>query len=128
MYHTAAVGIVFHIDEEEGPTTSTQNHFLGHDDDILCQDLDPAGLYVATGQTQSAHRRKEKPVVHVWDANTCAQLCTLGGFHKRAILCLRFSDNGKKLVSIGADDDHSVAVWTSNSGTWTDGTLQVRGR
>ena len=128
VYHTAAVGIVFHIDEEEGPTTSTQNHFLGHDDDILCQDLDPAGLYVATGQTQSAHRRKEKPVVHVWDANTCAQLCTLGGFHKRAILCLRFSDNGKKLVSIGADDDHSVAVWTSNSGTWTDGTLQVRGR
>jgi len=42
-------------------------------------------------------------------------------FHKRAITSVAFSADGKRICSVGQDDDHSVAVWKSVNGEWADG-------
>ena len=48
---------------------------------------------------------------------------TLGKFHKRAVTSVAFSADGKWCGSVGADNDHSVALWGSRTGQWSDGKL-----
>ena len=52
----------------------------------------------------------------------------LKGFHRRAVLQLAFSPNGKYLASVGQDDDHSVAIWDWRSKTkvYSDKSDKVR--
>jgi len=38
-------------------------------------------------------------------------LSTISGFHRRAVRHLKFSPSGDKLLSIGEDDWHSVAIY-----------------
>ena len=128
VYHTAAIAIVQKIphgtDELEdgrGLSGPTQRYFTGHDDDIVCLTMDTSGRFVASGQMQSEHQRKVNPAVKVWDADSCREICTLGGFHKRSVTCVAFSPDCKRIVSVGNDDDHSVALWETQSGTWEDG-------
>jgi WD40 repeat protein len=78
---------------------------------------------VATGQTQAKNRGKVKPAVHIWDATSTALVVVLGGVHSRAVRCVAFSGDGSTLVSVGGDDDHTIAVWSSLSRTWGDGKL-----
>jgi microtubule-associated protein-like 6 len=68
----------------------------------------------------------KRPKVHVWDASTGAQVKVLPRFHKRAIPQVAFSPCGKMIASVGQDDDHSVCVWKSSSGEWTDGKRKAR--
>jgi microtubule-associated protein-like 6 len=124
VYHTAAIGIVQKIQHDqneklEGP--EIQRYFQGHDDDIICLTMDPTSRFVASGQTQSEHEKRTNPAVKIWDADSCREICTLGGFHKIAIACVAFSPDGKRVVSVGSDDNHSVALWETQSGTWEDG-------
>ena len=97
--------------------------FREHDDDILCLAVDPRGRYVATGQIQSSKHKKRKPCVNIWDAESCRPICTLGKFHKRAVEAVAFSADGKWCGSVGADNEHSVALWGSRTGQWSDGKL-----
>jgi microtubule-associated protein-like 6 len=48
------------------------------------------------------------------------ELITLPRTHRRGIVVLAFSPDGKHLVSVGDDDNHSVAVWKTPSGHWSD--------
>ena len=107
---------------------SRQRYFKGHDDDIVCLTTDPTAKFVATGQMQSEHERKVLPAVKVWDADSCREICTLGGFHKRAVTSVAFHPGGMRLLSVGNDDDHSVALWETNTGTWEDGKLLTTAR
>jgi len=109
MYSSAGVGISY------DKANHTQKHYVGHDDDIISLAVSPNGAFVATGQMG------KRPHVHVWDAATCAEVCVLPRFHKRAIPQVTFSPCGNMIASVGQDDDHSVCVWQSNSGEWTDG-------
>ena len=92
----------------------------GHDDDIVSLAADPTGRFVATGQIGA------KPRVHIWDSESGANLVTLPLVHRRAIPALAFSPDGKKILSVGDDDNHSVALYTSATGEWTDGKLEAR--
>lgn len=47
----------------------------------------------------------------MWDPDSLKPICSLEGFHKGGIGQLTFSKDGKLLVSVGQDDDHSVAVF-----------------
>jgi len=44
---------------------------------------------------------------------------TLQGFHQRGVCLLQFSEDGSLLLSVGQDDDHSIAVYE-----WATGTLR----
>lgn len=55
--------------------------------------------------------------IYVWKASTREVLAKITGFHRRAISQLAFSPSGKRLLSIGQDDQNSVAVydWATQS-------------
>ena len=52
----------------------------------------------------------------IWRVSTLECLARLNNFHRRAIRNLAFSPAGDKLLSIGEDDFHSVAVYEWASG------------
>ena len=72
--------------------------------------------------------RCNRPSIHIWDANTCQLVVKLPVFHRRGIVSMNFSKDGKRLVSVGQDQDHSIAVWESPSGTWLDGHILATGK
>lgn len=109
VYPAAALGIVM------DPVTRQQKFFSMHDDDVVCLAIHPNKRVVATGQM--CHVGKSKNLeIHVWDAETLQSIACLSGFHRRAIRHVGFSPDGKFLLSIGEDDDHSLAVyeWQTN--------------
>jgi len=115
VYSSAGVGISY------DKATHTQKHYVGHDDDIVSLAVSPDGAFVATGQMG------KRPLVHVWDAGTCAEVCVLPRFHKRAITNVTFSPgDGNMIASVGQDDDHSICVWESANGEWTDGKRKAK--
>jgi WD40 repeat protein/Ca2+-binding EF-hand superfamily protein len=108
-YSSAGVGII------HNNAATTQKFYQGHTGDIISLAISPDGAFVASGQVGAA------PLVHVWDAATGAQICVLPRFHKRGIPCVQFSGNGNQIVSVGQDEAHSVAIWSTCSGGWEDG-------
>jgi microtubule-associated protein-like 6 len=103
-YTTAALGVV--LDK----SANTQQFFNGHDDDIVAMDIHPDKSVVATGQM--AHSKHAKMVeLNVWSTEDFSCVSQLKGFHRRAIRTVKFSPNGEKLLSIGDDNDHSVAIY-----------------
>ncbi|XP_078490103.1 echinoderm microtubule-associated protein-like 6 [Ciona intestinalis] len=99
VYHVAALGIVYSRDRHE------QKFYDKHDDDILCLNLHPLKDIVATGQVG------RDPAIHLWEIESMTTLSILKGFHQRGVSSVDFSGDGKKLVSIGLDNDHSMAIW-----------------
>uniref|UniRef100_A0A3P9P894 EMAP like 6 n=1 Tax=Poecilia reticulata TaxID=8081 RepID=A0A3P9P894_POERE len=99
VYHVAAVGVVYNRQ------LHSQRFYLGHDDDILSLSIHPLKDYAATGQVG------RDPAVHVWDVQTLKCLSLLRGQHQRGVCALDFSADGKTLVSVGVDDEHSIVVW-----------------
>ena len=98
VYPSAALGIVHDI------ANNTQRYYYGHTGDIVSLALHPRGKIVATGQIG------REPMIHIWDSTNTRCLGTVSGFHQRGVSHLVFSEDGTKLISVGYDDDHSVAV------------------
>ncbi len=90
--------------------------FNEHDDDVVSLDIHPNGQIVATGQM--AHANQAKFIdMNVWSLQTFKCLKNLKGFHRRAISVIKFNPKGDKLLSIGNDDNHSVAIYDWEKGT-----------
>ncbi|KAK1171259.1 echinoderm microtubule-associated protein-like 6 isoform X3 [Acipenser oxyrinchus oxyrinchus] len=104
VYHIAAVAVIYNRQQH------TQRFYVGHDDDILSLAIHPVKDYVATGQVG------RDPSIHVWDTQTLRCLSLLKGHHQRGVCALDFSADGKSLVSIGIDDNHSIVVWDWKKG------------
>ena len=94
--------------------THQQHIHLGHTADTLCMAMHPDGKLVATGQ------RGAVPLVLIWEADTLQVRMVLQGFHRRGVSHVNFSKNGKFLLTIGADEDHSIAVYE-----WAKGEVAV---
>ncbi|KTF91366.1 hypothetical protein cypCar_00030526, partial [Cyprinus carpio] len=119
VYHVAAVGVVYNRQQ------NTQRFYLGHDDDILCLAIHPVKDYVATGQVQSAaqtsvfvtaHRVGRDSSIHVWETEFLKPLSVLKGFHQFGVCALDFSADGKRLASVGLDDNHTIVLWEWRKG------------
>ncbi|KAI2658968.1 Echinoderm microtubule-associated protein-like 6 [Labeo rohita] len=104
VYHVAAVAVVYNRQQH------TQRFYLGHDDDILSLTVHPLKDYVATGQVG------RDPAIHVWDIQTLKCLSLLKGQHQRGVCALEFTADGKSLVSVGIDEDHSIVIWDWKKG------------
>ncbi|XP_077993248.1 echinoderm microtubule-associated protein-like 6 [Glandiceps talaboti] len=104
VYHVAAVGIVYNKESH------SQRFYLEHTDDILCLCIHPLKDIVATGQVG------RDPAVHVWDAENLKTLSVLKGQHQRGICAVDFSGDGKRLASVGLDDNHTIVIWDWKKG------------
>ncbi|GBG24010.1 Calpain [Hondaea fermentalgiana] len=105
VYIAAALGVIYN------PSTHTQKYFRAHTDDISCIDVDVSGRRVVTGQLG------KKPFACVWDALTGELVCRLDDFeHKREITCVKFSSDGTEVLTVGGDDNHSLALYCASSG------------
>ncbi|EGZ30558.1 hypothetical protein PHYSODRAFT_471884 [Phytophthora sojae] len=118
VYHTAAVGIIY------DSTNHLQKHHVGHNDDIISFAVcDAKRNLIATGE------RGKKPALRVWDAHTGELRCEMKEFHSRGIVSVGFSSDSTRLVSVGDDDDHSLAVWSdASNGSWTLAKLLATGK
>ncbi|GMF20140.1 unnamed protein product [Phytophthora lilii] len=118
VYHTAAVGIIY------DSANHLQKHHVGHNDDVISFALcDSKRNIIATGE------RGKKPTLRVWDAHTGELRCEMKEVHSRGILSVAFSSDSARLVSVGADDDHSLAVWSDvSNGSWTQARLLATGK
>jgi len=122
VFTTAGLGVVY------DKRTKTQSFYNEHAEDIVAMALHPDGDIVATGQMASKELGDERSNkknarnkgvlkqgklvdIRIWRASTCETICKIRGFHRRAVRTLKFSPGGSKLLSIGEDDQHSVAVY-----------------
>ncbi|XP_075452065.1 echinoderm microtubule-associated protein-like 6 isoform X2 [Ascaphus truei] len=104
VYHVAAVAVIYNGQQH------SQRLYLGHDDDIMSLAIHPVKDYVATGQIG------RDAAIHVWDTQTLKCLSLLKGQHQRGVSALDFSADGKCLVSVGLDDNHTIVLWDWKKG------------
>jgi len=111
LYPTA--GVVVKYDSK----THTQEHFQGHNDDIVCLAQNPANPdIIATGQVATiVDGRATLPHICIWNSVT-GESWTLKNAHKRAVRAIGFSANGQYLASVGNDNDFTVTVWDWQTG------------
>ncbi|KAL7687927.1 putative guanylate cyclase activating protein [Plasmopara halstedii] len=108
VYHVAALGVIYNR------TTQRQRFFKSHDNDIVALSAHPNGTTFATSQMGG------KPKIYVWDSTGgIAVAPCLEGFHQRSINAICFSADGKKLGSVGGDDNHSIAIYNWQNGMLT---------
>ena len=103
LYFAAKTAVVHDFE------TNTQKFFRGHTDNLVSLAYCPTKECVATGQ-------QCLPLICVWDVHTQKPLAKLGGFHKKAVVSLSFSEDGKYLASVGLDDHHTLAVYDWEAG------------
>jgi microtubule-associated protein-like 6 len=108
VWPTSSVAVVY------TKATHEQRLFRGHTAEISSLAASRDGRFVATGE------RGQRPVVRVWDAQTCVELAVLGPFHRQHVSCVAWSLDGRRLVSVGGDVEHSVALWATATGGWDD--------
>ena len=93
--------------------TAQQSFYLEHTDDIICLAVNEHPKFlnvVATGQIGA------QPEVNIWDARTKQTLSTVRASHGVGVCCVDFSCSGKFLVTVGLDEQHTVAVWRWQEG------------
>ena len=105
IFIQAALGVVI---DGKGQKPE-QSFFQMHEEDLISLALHPKLNIVATGQM--AAKGKAKTIdIYVWDADTKNILSHIKDFHLRAVCQLAFSPDGSKLLSVGQDDDNSLAL------------------
>eukprot|EP00043_Microstomoeca_roanoka_P006737 m.65510 g.65510 ORF g.65510 m.65510 type:complete len:1912 (-) comp13543_c0_seq2:42-5777(-) len=99
IHHVAGVAIVTNME------TMEQSFYIAHTDDILCLAHHPEDDLIATGQVG------KDPPIHVWSLKTRQTLSILKGGHSRGICALDFHPDGKRIASVGLDNDHTIILW-----------------
>ena len=93
---------------------STEEHeqafFTDHTDAVVSLAMHPILDVCATGSNGP------EPEIIVWNTLTLQTLAVLRGFHVGAVTHLAFSPDGEHIVSVGADPEHSVAVYRWSTG------------
>lgn len=75
-----------------------------------CKISFPPQDLIATGQVG------RDPATHVWDPSSLETLSILKGAHERGVAAVAFSGDGKRLATVGLDNDHSIVVWAWRKG------------
>ena len=90
-----------------------QSFYLDHTDDIISLTVNEHPKFknvIATGQIGA------QPEINIWDATSKQTLSVIRGFHTKGVCVVDFSCSGKMLLSVGLDDNHSLAVWRWQEG------------
>ncbi|KAL0207270.1 hypothetical protein P9112_011898 [Eukaryota sp. TZLM1-RC] len=108
VYPAAGVGVVLSL------SSNFQNFFRGHNNDIMSLAISPDRSLVATGQVRSKNDKFAR--VCVWDPDSLKEVCSFTSL-ERGVVTLAFDTSGKKVLAVGNDDYHSIAVYDVSQGT-----------
>jgi WD40 repeat protein len=75
------------------------------------------------GLIAASAEKCHRPEIHIWDTGTCQEIIVLPVLHRKGVTCMQFSADRKLLLSVGQDDDFSIALWMSATGSWADGKI-----
>lgn len=112
VYPAAAVVVMYNKE------TNTQRFYQRHVDDVLCVALSADGTLAASGgkATVSDKGRGVHPSLHIWNVETGENIAISRNRHKRAIVCVCWSPDGKYVVSVGLDNDHTMLLHDASTG------------
>eukprot|EP00948_MAST-09A_sp_MAST-9A-sp1_P002160 g2160.t1 len=108
VYHAAAIGIVY------DKVSHQQKFFRRHKGTVISLAVDSNRRFAATGE------RCKRPLFKIWDAATGMVVHDGCYFHRKGVALLDFSSDGRKLISVGMDPQHTMAIWSTLRGDWTD--------
>ncbi|ORX90940.1 WD40 repeat-like protein [Basidiobolus meristosporus CBS 931.73] len=116
VYFAGSLGIVHDLKSD------TQRFFTGHNDDVISIAVHPSGEYVATGDVASVNDPEGGVKVHIWkskkpeDSPVATLKCGQGTVFK-GVVSVTFSPNGKYLVAVCKDKDHTIEMfdWKASS-------------
>ena len=121
VLHSGCVAIAYNKESNtqrhlvDDPTTDELD---GHTEDILCLARHPTGSIFATGEVGMS------PKLLAWSTlNMSKPRTEIQGFFKTAIVACTFSRDGTMIAAVGADPDHSIALYK-----WQTGTLVASSR
>lgn len=115
-------------DSEKEGIKQNQIFFTNHQNPISCittsTTSSPDILFSSSPFSLSTNHRRifasaecstVRPKIRLWDASTCREICVLQDFHRKGVVCMAFSSDMSRLVTVGAEHNHLVCVWKSNS-------------
>eukprot|EP00928_Gymnodinium_smaydae_P079053 TRINITY_DN63071_c0_g1_i1.p1 TRINITY_DN63071_c0_g1~~TRINITY_DN63071_c0_g1_i1.p1 ORF type:complete len:652 (+),score=159.41 TRINITY_DN63071_c0_g1_i1:92-1957(+) len=127
---TVCAGLILHPDNEHlifplGCTIvvrnllrKTQAFLQGHDNQVNCITVSPSGKLLASGQKTFMGFPAD---VIIWDFAQRQEIHRLS-LHKVAVTSLSFSMNEEYLATLGGQDDNSLVVWHTATGSAICGT------
>ena len=109
VYFVGTFAIIYDRMEE------TQNHYLGHSEEIQCMDVHPTRQLVVSGQ-RAGKTPDTRAHIRVWDIKTLDTLCILGfGEYELGVLGVAFSSHNlnDELLVVGVDKapEQAMSVW-----------------
>eukprot|EP01147_Barroeca_monosierra_P004885 gene4883-6899_t len=90
----------------------SQQFLQGHTDQVSCVCISPSGRYIASGQ--HTHQGYAADII-IWDFKTLTRKHRLT-LHKVLVTDLSFSSSEKFLLSLGGEDDGTLALWDVETG------------
>jgi microtubule-associated protein-like 6 len=102
--------------------SNLQVHYDQHLSTICCVAVSGDHALVASAE------RCSRPLIHVWSADTCQQIVKLPLLHRGGVGSIQFSADRRFILSVGLDDDRTIALWFSPSANWLDGHLSAWGK
>ncbi|XP_059139137.1 cilia- and flagella-associated protein 52-like [Physella acuta] len=96
------------IEELVGPKTGAQQILTGHTNMITALALSHDGQFLASGQLIS---HESKAPIIMWDWCSKQKLMEWA-LHKTKVEALTFTCTNKHLISLGGQDDETIAVWS----------------
>jgi len=100
VYHSGRFGIVYNMLEH------SQVVFTGHDHEIISLTIHPAGVLVASADFSPS------VTLIVWSSTTLEVVFVDKSSFQKGVSSMAFSTDGKLLIAIGNDFDHSVAIYS----------------
>lgn len=106
LYIAASVGVVC-----DWPSR-TQKFYTGHSDDICCAAFNPRTRMAATG---GLGKRNTAPIC-IWSVDSMKTHRVLRGQLEFNVVSVAFSQDGSRLLGLGADNTSSIALYDVQSG------------
>ena len=109
VYHISKYAIVYNFISHE------QKIFTGHNDEIISLAIHPGGQLCATGDIGP------KPKLLIWHTKTREIMFLEKTFHRKGVIHVAFSNDGKLLAAVGNDNYHTLSVyrWADNTTLFT---------